>query len=116
MNIRLPIITVCTALLAPAAWAGNDPHWSYTGPTGTSHWAKLDQDYKTCALGKHQSPIDIRTGKTLWQDTLPAGGQANPMFYEQNGRQYVVIMAGGHHFMKTPEGDYLIAYALPEKK
>jgi len=27
-----------------------------------------------------------------------------------------VIMAGGHHFMKTPEGDYLIAYALPEKK
>jgi quinoprotein glucose dehydrogenase len=60
--------------------------------------------------------IDIRTGKTLWQDTLPAGGQANPMIYEQNGRQYVVIMAGGHHFMKTPEGDYLIAYALPEKK
>jgi len=60
--------------------------------------------------------IDIRTGKTLWQDTLPAGGQANPMVYEQNGRQYVVIMAGGHHFMKTPEGDYLIAYALPEKK
>ncbi|HTM82655.1 membrane-bound PQQ-dependent dehydrogenase, glucose/quinate/shikimate family [Asticcacaulis sp.] len=60
--------------------------------------------------------IDIRTGKTLWQATLPAGGQANPMIYEQNGRQYVVIMAGGHHFMKTPEGDYLIAYALPEKK
>jgi quinoprotein glucose dehydrogenase len=60
--------------------------------------------------------IDIRTGKTLWQDSLPAGGQANPMVYEENGRQYVVIMAGGHHFMKTPEGDYLIAYALPEKK
>ncbi|ESQ83084.1 hypothetical protein AEAC466_14570 [Asticcacaulis sp. AC466] len=60
--------------------------------------------------------IDIRTGKTLWQVTLPAGGQANPMIYEQNGRQYVVIMAGGHHFMKTPEGDYLIAYALPERK
>ncbi|MFT4077347.1 MAG: membrane-bound PQQ-dependent dehydrogenase, glucose/quinate/shikimate family [Asticcacaulis sp.] len=57
--------------------------------------------------------IDIRTGKTLWQTTLPAGGQANPMIYEQNGKQYVVIMAGGHHFMKTPEGDYLIAYALP---
>jgi quinoprotein glucose dehydrogenase len=60
--------------------------------------------------------IDIRTGKTLWQDTLPAGGQANPMVYEENGRQYVVIMAGGHHFMKTPEGDYLIAYALPDRK
>ncbi len=58
--------------------------------------------------------IDIRTGKTVWQDTLPAGGQATPMVYTQNGREYVVIMAGGHHFMETPEGDALIAYALPQ--
>ena len=58
--------------------------------------------------------IDIRTGKTVWQVTLPAGGQATPMVYEQNGREYVVIMAGGHHFMETPEGDSLIAYALPQ--
>jgi quinoprotein glucose dehydrogenase len=57
--------------------------------------------------------IDIETGKTVWSDVLPAGGQANPMVYEQDGRQYVVIMAGGHHFMETPAGDYFIAYALP---
>lgn len=58
--------------------------------------------------------IDIETGKTVWSDVLPAGGQANPMVYEQDGRQYVVIMAGGHHFMETPAGDYFIAYALPQ--
>lgn len=57
--------------------------------------------------------IDIETGETVWQDTLPAGGQASPMTYEANGRQYLVIMAGGHHFMETPPGDYVIAYALP---
>jgi quinoprotein glucose dehydrogenase len=57
--------------------------------------------------------IDIRTGETLWQDVLPAGGQATPMTYEAGGRQYVVIMAGGHHFMETPVGDELLAYALP---
>ena len=57
--------------------------------------------------------IDLKTGKTLWIDKLPAGGQAAPMTYEANGRQYVVIMAGGHHFMETPIGDELIAYALP---
>jgi quinoprotein glucose dehydrogenase len=56
---------------------------------------------------------DMRTGETLWQDVLPAGGQANPMTYEANGRQYVVIMAGGHHFMETPIGDQLVAYAVP---
>lgn len=57
--------------------------------------------------------IDLRTGKTVWEDVLPAGGQATPMTYKANGRQYVVIMAGGHHFMQTPVGDALIAYALP---
>ena len=56
--------------------------------------------------------IDLKTGKTLWQDVLPAGGQATPMTYSQNGKQYLVIMAGGHHFMQTPVGDALIAYAL----
>ncbi|PVM82937.1 membrane-bound PQQ-dependent dehydrogenase, glucose/quinate/shikimate family [Caulobacter endophyticus] len=59
--------------------------------------------------------IDIETGKTVWSDVLPAGGQANPMVYEQDGRQYVVIMAGGHHFMETPAGDHVIAYALPRR-
>ncbi len=57
--------------------------------------------------------IDIRTGRTIWSDTLPAGGQATPMTYEVDGRQYLVIMAGGHHFMKTKPGDALVAYALP---
>ncbi|MGA9658981.1 MAG: membrane-bound PQQ-dependent dehydrogenase, glucose/quinate/shikimate family [Asticcacaulis sp.] len=58
--------------------------------------------------------IDIKTGKTVWSDVLPAGGQATPMLYEESGREYLVIMAGGHHFMKTPKGDSLIAYALPQ--
>lgn len=56
--------------------------------------------------------MDIRTGKVLWKDVLPAGGQANPMSFEENGKQYVVIMAGGHHFMHTPIGDSLIAYEV----
>ena len=58
--------------------------------------------------------IDIETGDTVWSDRLPAGGQATPMTYEANGRQYVVIMAGGHHFMETPVGDELVAYTLPQ--
>jgi quinoprotein glucose dehydrogenase len=57
--------------------------------------------------------IDERSGKLLWSVPLPAGGQATPMVYEQNGREYLVIFAGGHHFMETPMGDSLIAYALP---
>jgi len=59
--------------------------------------------------------IDLRTGKTLWSDKLPAGGQATPMVYEQAGREYLVIVTGGHHFMETPIGDQVIAYALPQR-
>ena len=58
--------------------------------------------------------IDLKTGKELWHVKLPAGGQANPMVYQQDGRQYVVIVAAGHHFMETPKGDYVMAYALPK--
>ena len=57
--------------------------------------------------------IDLETGKTVWTDKLPGGGQATPMTYEANGRQYLVIAPGGHHFMETPVSDAVIAYALP---
>jgi quinoprotein glucose dehydrogenase len=57
--------------------------------------------------------IDLATGETVWRDVLPAGGQATPMVYAEGGREYLVIVAAGHHFMETPEGDYVIAYALP---
>jgi len=59
--------------------------------------------------------LDERTGKVVWSVPLPAGGQATPMIYQQNGREYLVIFAGGHHFMETPEGDSVIAYALPQR-
>jgi quinoprotein glucose dehydrogenase len=57
--------------------------------------------------------IDLKTGKTLWKDVLPAGGQATPIVYQAGGKQYLVIYAGGHHFMETPVGDEVVAYALP---
>lgn len=58
--------------------------------------------------------FDVNTGAQLWQARLPAGGQATPMTYAVNGRQYVVIAAGGHGSFGTKLGDYVIAYALPQ--
>ncbi|TCV96723.1 glucose/quinate/shikimate family membrane-bound PQQ-dependent dehydrogenase [Biostraticola tofi] len=59
--------------------------------------------------------FNMSNGDKLWQARLPAGGQATPMTYSVNGRQYVVIAAGGHGSFGTKLGDYIIAYALPEK-
>ncbi|MBB3884247.1 glucose dehydrogenase [Acetobacter oeni] len=56
--------------------------------------------------------FDLATGKALWSDRLPAGGQATPMSYEIGGKQYVLIAAGGHGGLGTRSGDYIIAYTL----
>ncbi len=56
--------------------------------------------------------FDVDTGRLRWQVKLPAGGQATPMTYSMNGRQYLVIAAGGYKDAST-RGDYLVAYALP---
>jgi quinoprotein glucose dehydrogenase len=57
--------------------------------------------------------FDVETGELLWQDQLPAGGQATPMSYEHEGRQYVVIAAGGHGKLGSQLGDAVVAYTLP---
>ncbi|MDN5433810.1 MAG: PQQ-binding-like beta-propeller repeat protein, partial [Acinetobacter sp.] len=59
--------------------------------------------------------INVSNGDELWKGRLPAGGQATPMTYESNGKQYVVIMAGGHGSFGTKMGDSIVAYALPDK-
>lgn len=56
--------------------------------------------------------FDSETGRELWKGRLPAGGQATPMSYEVDGRQFVVIAAGGHGGLGTKQGDYVVAFAL----
>jgi quinoprotein glucose dehydrogenase len=57
--------------------------------------------------------IETATGKELWSVELPVPGMAVPMTYAVNGRQYVVIAAGGNAQVGTKIGDYLVAFALP---
>jgi quinoprotein glucose dehydrogenase len=57
--------------------------------------------------------FDKATGKLLWETTLPAGGNATPAVYEVNGRQFVVIAAGGGKSGRPSGGSY-VAFALPK--
>jgi quinoprotein glucose dehydrogenase len=57
--------------------------------------------------------LNARTGDILWETRLPAGGNATPLTYVgADGRQYVVIAAGGHGGLQTRNGDFVIAFAL----
>ena len=60
--------------------------------------------------------FDIQTGRELWKGRLPAGGQATPMSFvsTRNGKQYVVIAAGGHQYLQTTRGDHVVAFGLPD--
>jgi quinoprotein glucose dehydrogenase len=55
---------------------------------------------------------DAATGEELWKGELPVPAQATPMTYEVDGRQYVVIAAGGNGLWGTPTGDSVVAFAL----
>lgn len=66
------------------------------------------------AMDNYLRAFDAASGEELWQGRLPAGGQATPMTYEWEGRQYVVIAAGGHSTSTTTAGDSVVAFALPD--
>lgn len=67
-------------------------------------------------LDQYLRAYDLRTGEQLWQGRLPAGGQATPMTYTgKDGRQYVLVVAGGHGSLHTRQGDYVLAFALPRR-
>ena len=56
---------------------------------------------------------DKTTGKLLWETELPFSGLATPATYMVNGKQYVVIAAGGGQSSRKPSGGVYVAFALP---
>jgi quinoprotein glucose dehydrogenase len=59
--------------------------------------------------------FDKSSGELLWEATLPFSGNATPATYSINGRQYVVIAAGGGRDFKGKSGGVYVAFALPEE-
>jgi quinoprotein glucose dehydrogenase len=55
--------------------------------------------------------FDKKTGKLLWETTLPAAAFATPACYEIKGKQYIVVACGGEK-LGTPKGNKLVAFAL----
>ena len=83
--------------------------WSMGGPFVTAGglvFIAATQDGKFRAFDK-------KTGEVLWETALPTNAIATPSTYEIDGKQYVVITAGGGH--GEPPGDAYVAFALPSK-
>lgn len=57
--------------------------------------------------------FDSRTGQLLWETVLPYAAVATPATYMIDGKQYVVVTAGGGKDPKSPSGSVYVAFALP---
>jgi len=83
---------------------------SYGGPIVTA--GGLVFIGATCFDKKFRA-FNSSTGELLWEGSLPFSGTATPATYEVNGRQFVVISAGGGRDPKSPSGGVYVAFALP---
>lgn len=111
---RAPLGTPRDLLPFPVPWA---PTWGMPnlgGPVVTGSGLV----FIGAALERSFRAFDVETGKELWEARLPAPAAATPMTYRlrPDGRQYVVVAAGGHGGAPDPVplSDALIAFALPE--
>lgn len=66
------------------------------------------------AMDERFHAYDKETGKLIWEYQMTAGGYASPSTYEIDGRQYVVIAAGGGGKPETRPGDTFYCFALPK--
>jgi quinoprotein glucose dehydrogenase len=66
------------------------------------------------AMDERFHAFDKQTGKLLWQFQMEAGGYATPSSFEINGRQFVVIAAGGGGKPETKPGNAFYCFSLPE--
>lgn len=69
--------------------------------------------FMAATIDRQFRAFDVESGKELWRAQLPAGGKATPMTYRGvDGRQYVVIAAGGDG-ETWGASDAIVAFALP---
>ena len=92
------LFATAAALSGPVSLAAEEhAHWSYSGATGPEKWSTLEHDFGSCALGKTQSPIDIRDAEVRKAD-LPAidfAYKLSPLRIIDNGHTVQVNYAPG---------------------
>lgn len=83
---------------------------SYGGPIVTAGGVLF---IAATGYDKKLRAFDKLSGELLWEWTLPHAGSATPATFEADGRQFVVIAAGGGRAGDAPTGGLYVAFALP---
>lgn len=87
MRARTAAVIGHTAPAVAKSDHGHEIHWSYEGEGGPPAWGQLKPDYKTCGIGKRQSPIHI-------EDSITLQGPAEPIQFNYQPSSGTVINNG----------------------
>ncbi|HEY6414394.1 MAG TPA: c-type cytochrome [Edaphobacter sp.] len=98
--------------LAASGW-GNTGTQNYGGPVVTAGGLVF---IAATVFDRKMHAYDSRTGKLLWEYEMPFGGLASSATYMVDGRQFVVVAAGGGKDEHHPLGGLYMAFALPQDK
>ncbi|WP_420994771.1 carbonic anhydrase [Cupriavidus sp. 30B13] len=87
MKTKMLAAALCALLAAPAAFAGREAHWSYSGRTDAGRWADLDKRFRDCRNGEAQSPVDLggTQEKTAGLDAMGFAYGSGPAELVNNG-------------------------------
>jgi quinoprotein glucose dehydrogenase len=71
--------------------------------------------FTAASVDNHFRAYNISTGEKIWDIELPASGQSTPVTYRgEDGKQYIVLSAGGHGSLGSTPGDSVVAYTLED--
>lgn len=80
---------------APAPAAHGPAHWEYDGAAGPDHWGQLSPDFQACAIGREQSPIDLRWPIPTQTGHIETAFREMPLRIVNNGHTIQVNCAPG---------------------
>ena len=79
-------------------------HWSYEGEEGPEHWGELSDEFRMCAEGKNQSPIDLTAAVHAERPELVFEYYSSPVDEINNGHTIQQNIKPGS-FLKIPDRD-----------
>lgn len=108
---RVPLgqVPLPLGIKAPASWGSPN----IGGPIATASGLV----FIAATMDAKLRAFDAWTGQVVWSHDIPFDGAATPMTFvsEKNGKQYVVIAAGGSGLLRPRLGDAIVAFALPDE-
>jgi carbonic anhydrase len=86
---------LCRAVAEEKAAVHAAPHWAYEGEAGPEAWGGLSADFRVCALGLEQTPIDLKNAINAETGLVEPAFQPMPLSILNNGHTIQVNCPAG---------------------